>query len=908
MKGIVLAVLMGCAGLVAAQEQITIRVDTVRFPVLVQRLEAETSWRFFYKEEWVDTLRVSLAADHLPMEELLRDIFRNSEIGFTITRNQEVYLTWRRTISAALPAGLISGASTGQTDEESDVSSFDKKVQTVRKEETVYVIGKRSGNLKGEVDISGTVTDGRTGEPLVGVAVFLPENMKGTTTDVLGQFTIRLTRGRRVVAFKSVGMKPLEHTLMVYAPGRHDVEMEEEITALKDVVISAEREAAVQGVQLGKERIDIKSIRQMPMALGEADILKTVLTLPGVQTVGEGAGGLNVRGGASNQNLILFNGATIYNPNHLFGFFSTFNPDVVKGIELYKSGLEADKGGRLSSVLDVAAREGNLKKFSATGGISPITGRLALEGPLVEGRTSLLLAGRSTYSDWILRRLNNDEFRKSSASFYDGNIAIGHKINDNNQLFLTGYTSQDRFKLKSDTVYAYADRNAALRWTHRFAGRNFLDAGTSVSRYEFSMTGEDNPQTAFQLRYSITHAQMRAGVSIASGKHSLTAGLQSGYYRLEPGDFIPRGDASVVKPERQQTERGMEHALYAGDQVDLTDRVSLYAGLRYSLFALTGTRTEFTYTAGQPVELVNRLDTVIRSGMMMNAYNGLEPRVAVRVLLDAGSSLKFSAGRTRQYLQMLSNTTAIAPTDVWKLSDRYVKPQVADQISAGWFVNRAGFELSAEGYYKFIHNATDFQNGARLFRNNHLETEIINARGKAYGIELMARKPLGRLNGWVSYTWSRSFLRSVGAFEVEKVNNNRWYRSNFDKPHAVNLISNYKFNRRVNASMNLTYSTGRPITLPLVKYTLDGGGRLEYSGRNALRIPDYFRMDISVNLEGNHKVRKLAHQFWTFGVYNLTGRRNAYSVFFQSEGQQVRGYKLSIFGQAIPTLTWNFRI
>ncbi|MFZ9504234.1 MAG: TonB-dependent receptor, partial [Cyclobacteriaceae bacterium] len=342
---------------------------------------------------------------------------------------------------------------------------------------------------------------------------------------------------------------------------------------------------------------------------------------------------------------------------------------------------------------------------------------------------------------------------------------------------------------------------------------------------------------------------------------------------------------------------------------EVNNKLSVYAGLRYSFYALTGKRDVIQYAADQPIEVVSMIDTVSYSGGIIKWYQGLEPRLNLRYLLSPNTSFKFSLGRTRQYLQMLSNNTAIAPTDLWKLSDSYIRPQIADQISLGWFKNAgAAFEISVEGYYKFLKTATDFHNGAVLFRNDHIETEVLNAQGKAYGVEFLVRRSTTRLSGWLSYTWSRSFLRTTGSDFVEKVNNNTWYPSNFDKPHSVNFVSNYKFNRRINVSWNLTYSTGRPITLPVARYTLDGGGRLEYSDRNAYRIPDYFRSDLAINFEGNHRIRKLAHSSWSLSIYNLTGRRNAYSVFFRTEGSEIKGYKLSIFGQAIPTLTWNFKL
>ena len=912
MRAAILLILFTSALSLFAQDKVTATFSNASFPEVAKTIEDQTPLRLFYDARLLDTLRISLTANELPAVELLTAVFAGSEFNFSQDEQRNIYITWRRAIVTSLPAGLLPGANGGRDQETAvDASLFDKKVrERDANKDRVYVIGKPTRKLSGQAVVTGYVRDARTGEPMAGAAVFIKDPLIGTTTDPLGQYTIKLPRGRRVLTIQSLGMKQEERILMLYDNGSINVEMIEEVTSLKDVVISADRDRAVQGLQMGKEKLDIKAMKQLPMALGETDVIKTVLALPGVQTVGEGAGGINVRGGASNQNLILYNGATVYNSSHLFGFFSTFNPDVVKGLELYKSGLEADKGGRLSSVIDVTAREGNLKKFTATGGLSPVTGRLTLEGPLVKDRTSLLIAGRSTYSDWILKQLKTPGFNKSTASFYDGNINIGHKINDNNQLSLSAYTSRDQFRLKSDTLYRYSDQNASIRWSHRFRQRNFADVGGSVSRYDFSMSSDGNPVSAFDFRYSIIHSQVRTSVSmILNDRHTLSAGAQANFYVLDPGTYSGIGEQSVVKTEKLQQERGMEHALFLGDNFEVSNKLSIYAGLRYSFYALTGKRDVIQYAGGQPIEVVSMVDTVSYTGGIIKWYQGLEPRVNLRYLLSSNTSLKFSLGRTRQYLQMLSNNTAIAPTDVWKLSDRYIRPQVADQASAGWFGNiRGRYELSVEAYYKFLHTATDFQNGAQLFRNPHLETEVLNARGRSYGVELLVRKTSGRLNGWFSYTWSRSFLQTVGPYEIEKVNLNKWYPSNFDKPHAVNVIANYKFNRRVNFSWNLTYSTGRPITLPLARYSLGGGGRLEYSDRNAFRIPDYFRTDLSLNFEGSHKLKKAAHSSWSLGIYNLTGRRNAYSVFFRSEGQQIKGYKLSVFGQAIPTLTWNFRI
>jgi TonB dependent receptor len=497
-----------------------------------------------------------------------------------------------------------------------------------------------------------------------------------------------------------------------------------------------------------------------------------------------------------------------------------------------------------------------------------------LEGPIIKGRTSFLLAGRSTYSDWILKKLRNAEFNKSTASFYDLNLDIGHKIDDNNHLTLSAYNSRDEFKLNTDTLYSYTDRNAALKWAHRFNQKLFGELTATASEYRFSMASEGNPINAFGLEYSIRQYQAKSDFNyILNQHHTLHGGLSSILYYLKPGSYLPRGAESLVIPDVLEGEKGLESAVYLGDNIEVNAKLSFYLGVRYSQFSYLAPREVFQYRKGSPLEVSNIVDTVQFSKGVIKPYQGPEPRINARYMLSKNSSVKFSYGRTRQYIQMLSNNTAIAPTDIWKLSDQYIKPQISDQFSIGWF-----------------------------------KTDVLNAKGKSYGAEFMIQKSVGRLNGWISYTYSRSFLKSQSQFAIETVNKGKYYPSNFDKPHAVNVISNYKFNRRINISLNLTYSTGRPITLPLAKFESDGVSRLIYSDRNAYRVPDYFRSDISINIEGNHKIKKLAHSSWTLAVYNLTGRRNAYSIFFVSENNKINGYKLSVFGQAIPTITYNFRM
>jgi hypothetical protein len=778
-------------------------------------------------------------------------------------------------------------------------------------EEKLYLIGTKTADLSGDATLTGTVTDAKTGEAIIGASVYIEKPTIGVATDPFGRYSLKLPRGRHELIIKSVGMKLARRQILLYNNGKLEVELDEDIIPLKEVLVESERDVSVTGMQMGVEKLDIRVMKQMPLALGETDIMKVVLALPGVQSVGEGTVGLNVRGGATSQNLILFNDAVVYNPSHMFGFFSTFNPDVMKSVELYKSGITADYGGRISSVLDVHSREGNLKKFSGSGGISPVTGRLMLEGPIIKEKASFLIGARSTYSDWILKQLNTERLRNSSASFYDLTMNLTYKVNEKNTIIANGYMSQDQFQLNGDTTYAYSDKNGSIKWKHVFNPKLFSVFTGSFSQYNYQIISAKNPVNAFDMTFNIRQGNTKADFTyFYNPKHTITAGIGTIYYRLQPGSYLPYGNESLVKPDVIQNDQGIETGVYIGDNFDITPKTSLYMGVRYSFYQNLGSKAVYKYVEGEPLQAGTMIDTVQYGTNKPTAtFGGFEPRIAVRHILGKSSSVKLSVNRLRQYIQMLSNTTAITPTDVWKLTDTYVPAQIGNQVSLGFYKNLKGnlIETSLEVYYKTIESAVDYKNGAELLRNHHLETDVVKARGKAYGVEVLLKKSHGKANGWISYTWSRSFLQTRGAFEAEAVNQGRWYPSNYDKPHAINLIGNFKVSRRFNFSLNTVYSTGRPITLPIAKYEIGGVSRVFYSDRNQHRIPDYFRMDFSINIEGNHKIKKLAHSSWTFAIYNLTGRNNAYSVFFVSKDGVIKGYQLSIFAQPIPTLTYNFK-
>ena len=883
------------------------------FDAVVQQLESQTDYHFFYDQRWTDTLTVSFEANQLSIDAVLPKLLAGTELRSAIDQNQNIFITRGRDLMTQLPDGYFPDkGKVQQKVEYFDYSEYEKREKKKKSaEEKVYYIGVDNGNPQGTAAIAGHVKDVETGEPVVGASVYLEKPLVGVITDQFGYYSITIPKGRHTLLIKSIGMKQTKREVMLYSDGKLSIDLDQEITPLKEVVVTSDRDARVAGMKMGTDKLDIRVMKQMPLALGETDIMKVILTLPGVQSVGEGTVGLNVRGGASNQNLILYNDATVYNPSHLFGFFSTFNPDVLKTVELYKSGITADYGGRLSSVLDVHTREGNAKKISGSGGISPITGRLTIEGPIIKEKTSFLVGVRSTYSNWILRKVDNPQINRSSASFYDVNLAVTHKFNDSDNLYLSGYFSKDKFSFAADTSYSYSDRNLSLKWKHIFNNKFFGVITAGMSEYKYSLDGEEEvPTNSFTMNFGVAQYNIKGDFNyFLNEKHTITAGLSTIRYELNPGKFLPSGNSSDVNPDVMQREQGMESALYIGENFDVTPNLSLYGGLRYSFYQTLGPKDVILYEPGAPRDRNSMIDTVRYGSGNVASYQGLEPRFSVRYLLGKNASVKVSYNRMRQYIQMLSNTTAITPTDIWKLSDTYIRPQVGDQYSIGFYKNFRNnlIETSVEAYYKDIKSTIDYKDGAELLLNRNIETDIVEAQGKAYGIEFLIKKAAGKLNGWITYTYSRSFLKMAGEFESETVNNGEYYSTAYDKPHAVNFIGNYKFSRRFNFSLNFVYSTGRPITVPYYKYEIGGSQRVFYSDRNEERIDDYIRTDISINVEGNHKIKKLAHSSWTLAVYNLFGRSNPYSVYFTSEKGVIKGYQLSIFAQPIPTITYNFK-
>lgn len=897
-------------------KRVSVNFNQAGIDAVVKELESQSGYHFYYDHTQFDSLKITLQISDALLENVLNMAFNNTAYHYAIVPStMEVFLTKGKVIRTQLAAGYFNTSKTHIIGQALPEAGFNMDKETPATEATtenkLYPIGIKTNNIQpGKATISGYVRDVKSGEAIVGASIFITDSKTGVMSDQYGYYTITLPKGRQTLIIHGIGMRDTRRQIVLYSDGKLNIEMHEQIYSLKEVKISADKVANVRSNEMGVNHLDIKSIKQIPAVFGEADILRAVLTLPGVQSVGESTTGFNVRGGAADQNLILLNDATIYNPSHFFGFFSAFDPDMVKDVELYKSSIPEKFGGRLASVLDVTDREGNKKKFTGSAGIGLLTSRLNIEGPIIENKTSFILGARTTYSDWLLSALPQ-EYKNSEANFYDINLGISHQIDDKNNIYLTGYMSHDGFRLNSDTTYKYGNKNANIKWKHNFNNKLFSVFLVGYDRYQYSISSDANPVNGYNLNYNINQSNFKGDFTYYLNRNNtLNFGLSSIYYKLHSGDFEPYNNQSLIVPDVVPAEQALESALYLGDKYDITPDFTVDFGVRYSLYDYLGPQKVYTYAPNLPKTSENITDsTNYGKGKVINTYHGPEIRASIRYNLNDNMSVKASYNTLRQYIHLLSNSTSISPTDVYKLSDPNIKPQYGDQVSLGLYKNAQAntIEMSVEVYYKRIKDYLDYKSGAQLLLNDNIEQSVINTVGKAYGVELLLKKTEGKLNGWVSYTYSRTFLKQDDPNAGELINNGAYYPANYDKPNDFNFTGNYRFTHRYSISLNVVYSTGRPITLPIAKYEYDGSDRVYYSDRNEYRIPDYFRTDFSINIEGNHKVHQLTHNSWSVGVYNLTGRANAYSTYFTAQGGAINGYQLSIFAKPIPFINYNIR-
>lgn len=903
-------------------EKISISFNNKTLSEALKAIEASTSYKFYFDPVWVDSNKtlISQSYTNVTVDELLDKLLSKTDLNFIVLKNK-VILTLNQTIHETLPSGFFTDApadivsKNNNPDNPVFYQQYDSlSTYSVNKKSAVVFIGKDSNeSTKKTFTVTGTIRNEETGKAEPNIYIKVRNKNINATTDLDGNYTLQLPRGTNVIEIKSLSHKDVTKTVVVYNDGNLDININEKSNLLDEVVIKKKGQKTTESVISGLVSIDIEGMKNVPLILGERDILKVATTFPGIKTTGEGSAGFNVRGGKEDQNLILLDNAVLYNPQHFLGFFSAINPYTAKKADIYKGSIPADFGGRLSSVFDITTKNGNPEKFSGEGAIGPVTSNLSFGTPIKKGKSSIIFGGRATYSDWILKALDDENLKNSQASFYDGILKYNNALNANNNLEATVYYSNDKFAISSDSVFKYTNRLAALKWDHTFNKKHRSALIFTNSEYKFNIDyNTTDDVNSFDFGYKVNESQLQLKFNYGlNEKHNISYGVSSKLYNISPGYQHPANPQATLIATDIAKEKALESGVYLSDNFKFSDKLLIDLGLRYSFYASLGPADVNIYQEGLPLND----QTVIRTehynnNEVVKTYGGLEPRIAARYFFAEDFSIKASYDVTRQYIHLLSSNVTQSPTDTWKLSDTNVKPQSAQQVSLGLYKNLKDeeYELSLEGYYKTSKNILDYKVGAQLLLNENVETELLQGEGRAYGVEFLVKKQVGKLNGWIGYTYSRSLIKLDGKFNEEKVNNGKYFASNFDKPHDLSAVLNYKFTKRYSLSTNFLYQTGRPITFPIGTYNYGGAEYTLYSDRNKYRIPDYIRLDIGINIEGNHKIKKLAHSFWNISVYNVLGRNNPYSIYFVTDQSgKVKGYKTSIFSIPVPSITYNFK-
>lgn len=887
--------------------------NNTRFEEFANIVKQQYGVDIFYKSNWIENIMINTSSDSLTLTNILEGILQTHSINFIRRGEKQFFLTGKRDLSVDI---LNIETAVQNVDDSSNISIADQYFKNVSYEKTItkVTIGNSTAGINSTLSVlSGRISSRTSGEPVIGATVIVDGTNNGVITDGNGSYRLSVETGSNfTLAISCMGMISESYYINMLSSGVHNMEMFEKLNDIQEVVVKSGKHDNVQGMQMGFQRIEMTEIKSIPMVLGERDILKIAAMMPGVQTVGEGAAGFNVRGSAADQNLFLINEVPVLNTGHLFGFFSAFNPDMVSDFNLYKSNFPVEYGGRLASVFEVSTKKGNKKEFGARGGISPVTASLLVETPIVKDKASIIVGGRSTYSDWILKQIDDPDISSSDASFYDLSAGV-HILNDNHsswQLFT--YYSKDKFTLAQSNDYQYENLGASLIYDRNLGAKWKMKVAAVFSDYTNYHTSREQASRAFENEFDVRSQELKFNFSGFAGlKHRLGFGANSILHNLNQGSYDPLGEESLFAPNDFGKESGLESTIFAFDEYSVTDKLTIYLGLRYSLFNYLGPNTVYQYADSQPLEPENITDTLsYNSGESIGRYSGPEYRVSFNYEFNNNMSLKFSYNRMRQYLFMLSNTISVAPTDRWKLIDPHIKPPVSDQLSLGLYknFNNSALETSAEIYAKKGQNIVEYKDGADLTASPDFETLILQGEQDSYGAEFMVKRNAGRFTGWVSYAWSRSKITVDGTQPWEQINKGVTYPSNYDKPHSFNFVGNVKISRRLSFASNLLYSSGRPITYPTGIFYVDDNQVVSYSSRNEFRVPDYFRVDISLNVEGNLLKKKFAHSSWAFSVYNLSGRKNAYSIYFKNENGIVKGYKQSIYGVPIFTVSYNFKL
>jgi len=840
---------------------------------ILNKIKSDSGFQFYYQEIWFPSNKISLRVQNASLGVVLDQLIENTDLNYSFYGNSVVFSQRTQIVNP-----FASDSSEIGTNSSNRPIYFSET--RVDQGDTLIYVGKQQGVLQSEYLLSGKIVNAVDTTGISDLYLIDLGSQKNSITNAYGQFQMKLPAGRNELLLQALGFRDTYLTVVMLNNGEVELFVKEKSEQIPAVELTMNPDENVKETVTGLTNLSTAELRNIPMVLGERDILKVAVSLPGVNNAGEASMGYNVRGGKTDQNLILLDQGVLYNPSHFFGMFSALNPFTTGDLSIYKGNIPAQYGGRLSSVFDIQTKTINKEKVSGEASIGLITSNLALELPIKKDSSALMIGLRGTYADWILKNLKNEDLARSEASFYDGVIKYEDQFNERNNLSTTVYYSKDKFKLTSDSLFVYSNAMGQVNWTKDWSEKTSSNLLISATQYNFNIDYDSGSNLDFRYAFELGEAQMRYRMDTdLNENHHFNYGLSSKWYQINPGSKSPLDSNSVIQPFEVPLQNGLESAVFVEDVYSPNDKLSMSLGFRMSMF--------------------NRSET-------SSFYWNPEYRTSFRYFLSETVSLKAGASSAVQYLHRITNNTSTAPTDVWVLSSNSLLPEKSQQVSFGAFKNSLDnvYEFSIEGYYKWQQNLVDYKTGGQLLLNENIETEIIQGPGRAYGVEFLARKSSGRFNGWLSYTYARSLIKLDGE---QIVNDGEYFATNYDKPHDLNLVTNYKFTKRYSLSVNFVYQSGRPLTYPVGKYNYLDIDFVAYSKRNAYRMPDYIRLDLGVNIEGNHKKNKLAHSFWNISVYNVTGRNNVYNTFFVSEAGEIKGYENSIYSVPVPTVSYNVK-
>jgi hypothetical protein len=897
-------------------ERVNIRISGETFDSFVRQVEDQTDLVIFYKSEWFAERKFSYTSDSVQVDDALYQVLMGTGLHFNRLGNRYVILPEKR-INMNLP---VFSSSTGNYQDRELGESYmgikdDLYLTGTRPEQMARSIevGERGASLaRGVARVKGKLINIASGEPVAGATMVELGSGKGAVSDQNGNVTMALAPGIHAMRFSFIGMESVDVTMEIFSDGDFRIDMQPAVIALDEVQIMGEQYREINTMDIGVERFSMNSLKSVPVFMGERDVIKISKLLPGITSAGEASVGVNVRGGNVDQNIFYLDRIPIYNTSHLFGFFSAFNSDIIKDFSIYKGNVPVGYGGRLSSVFNILTRKGNNKSFTAHAGISPVSANATVEGPLKKGHSSFLLSGRSSYSDWILNRMQDPLIRDSDAFFYDFTGSLNFQPNEKNAFNVLYYQSYDKFRYSDLSNYEYTNRGASASWEKHISPALTSKVTGAISTYEFANIDQTEISRAYSHDYMLNHNEILSEFQwIPSLNHKVDFGGSLIYYRLDRGVVEPYGAASIRNPVDLGFEQAMEGALFLSDNIEIARWLSVSVGLRYSFYSMLGPQNVMLYEEGKPKSENTIVDSIAYGDFEpVNFHSGPELRTAINLKAGPQTSFKFSYNQMRQYLFMLSNTVTISPTDQWKLSDYYIDPQFSQQLTGGIYhvFPKVGISTSIEVYYKNSTDIVEYKDGADFITSPLTETVVLQGTQTAAGVEFMIQKTTGRLDGWINYTYSRSDMLVRGEAAYESINNGNRYPSNFDRPHVLNVVANYSLNRRFSFSSNMVYMSGRPITYPTSLYYINNVAYIDYYARNQFRIPDYFRVDLSINIEGNLRADKFMHSTWSLNVYNLLGRNNPQSIYFTPHEYFIKGYAFSVIGVPIFTISWNVKL